>query len=239
MAQGDATYRSSPVQVGALSTWVSASAGANHCLALKTDGTLWAWGYNFDGELGDGTSTTRSSPVQIGGLTTWTKIAAGNYFSLGLKTDGTLWSWGNNEQGCLGLGDTTLRRSPVQIGAGSNWSKISASTGPSGWRTSLAIKTDKSLWAWGNNQFGQLGQSNLTNSSSPVQITGDWKEVASQHVFVLGIKDAGTLWGWGRGLTGQIGNGTTNSYSSPVQVGSDSTWVFVTGGYNHSHALKT
>jgi alpha-tubulin suppressor-like RCC1 family protein len=103
----------------------------------------------------------------------------------------------------------------------------------------LAIKTDKSLWAWGNSQFGQLGQGNLTNRSSPVQITGDWKEVASQHVFVLGIKDAGTLWGWGRGSSGQIGNGLTNSYSSPVQVGSDTTWEFVTGGYNHSHALKS
>ena len=117
--------------------------------------------------------------------------------------------------------------------------KVNGQEIASGGFQTIALKTDGSLWAWGNNEFGQLGQSNLTNRSSPVQIAGDWKEVASQHVFVLGIKDAGTLWGWGRGSSGQIGNGLTNSYSSPVQVGSDATWEFVTGGYNHSHALKT
>jgi alpha-tubulin suppressor-like RCC1 family protein len=120
---------SSPVQVGALTTWLSIAAGYSHSLAIKTDGTLWSWGGNYGtgmGQLGLGDTAFRSSPVQIGALTTWLSIAAGGYSSMTIKTDGTLWSWGSNSYGQLGQGNTTNRSSPVQIGALTNWQKVSA-----------------------------------------------------------------------------------------------------------------
>ena len=116
--------RSSPVQVGALTNWASVSVGVGHMVAVKTNGTLWAWGQNTSGQLGDGTNTSTSSPVQIGGLTTWAAGSAGAYHNLGLKTDGTLWAWGRNTSGQLGDGTTTNRNSPVQIGTLTNWAQI-------------------------------------------------------------------------------------------------------------------
>jgi alpha-tubulin suppressor-like RCC1 family protein len=135
---GDITHRSSPVQVGALTTWSLVSAGtyrAYSAYAIKTDGTLWAWGYNIYGQLGLGDTTNRSSPVQIGLLTTWSKVAAGSYHTIAVKTDGTLWSWGYNNYGQLGQNDTTNRSSPVQVGTQTIWSLVS-----SGSYTSFALQ---------------------------------------------------------------------------------------------------
>jgi alpha-tubulin suppressor-like RCC1 family protein len=122
---GNTTSVSSPTQIGALSTWSNVSAGQDkHCLAIKTDGTLWTWGRNYHGQLGQGTTTDRSSPVQVGALTTWLSIAGGRYHSMAIKTDGAMWAWGHNQYGQLGQGDTSHRSSPVQIGALTTWSKI-------------------------------------------------------------------------------------------------------------------
>ena len=121
---GDVTNRSSPVQVGALTTWSSVAGGQLHTTALKTDGTLWTWGYNPYGQLGLGDTVNRSSPVQVGALTTWSSVAAGLLHTTALKTDGTLWAWGYNHYGQLGLGDTTDRSSPVQVGALTTWSSV-------------------------------------------------------------------------------------------------------------------
>jgi alpha-tubulin suppressor-like RCC1 family protein len=121
---GDTANRSSPVQVGALTTWYQIAVGNQHALATKTDGTLWSWGNGFNGQLGQnaaGPGTYRSSPVQVGLLTTWSKIAGGRAFSLAVKTDGTLWSWGYNIYGNLGFNDTANRSSPVQVGALTTW----------------------------------------------------------------------------------------------------------------------
>ena len=124
---GDTTARSSPVQVGALTTWSKVSCD-NHSLAIKTDGTIWSWGLNTSGQLGLNDFSNRLSPVQVGALTTWSNVDAGLVHTIAIKTDGTLWSWGGNTNGELGLGDTTLRSSPVQVGANTNWTdKISAS----------------------------------------------------------------------------------------------------------------
>ena len=124
---GDVTNRSSPVQVGALTTWSKISCFSLHTTATKTDGTLWSWGYNNAGQLGQGDITHRSSPVQVGALTTWSNIAGGDNHTTATRTDGTLWSWGYNANGQLGLGDGgagTNRSSPVQVGALTTWSKI-------------------------------------------------------------------------------------------------------------------
>jgi alpha-tubulin suppressor-like RCC1 family protein len=120
--------RSSPVQVGALTNWSSASFGNAHVAAVKTDGTLWAWGSNLNGRLGDGTVANRSSPVQIGALTNWLRVSAGGSATSAIKTDGTLWTWGDNLNAQLGqnIAITISRSSPVQVGAGTNWSATSA-----------------------------------------------------------------------------------------------------------------
>jgi alpha-tubulin suppressor-like RCC1 family protein len=107
--------------VGALTTWSQVAAGAQHSLAVKTDGTLWSWGFNGSGCLGLGDDANRSSPVQVGALTGWSQVAAGRDFSFSIKTNGTLWSWGFNDQGMLGLGDVVYRSSPVQVGLLTTW----------------------------------------------------------------------------------------------------------------------
>ena len=181
---GDVTNRSSPVQVGALTTWSVVSA-RTHVLGIKTDGTLWAWGRNNQGALGLGDTISRSSPVQVGALTTWSSKIAGSGIPnstsatqhvLAIKTDGTLWSWGLGNYGCLGLGNTTNRSSPVQVGALTTWDVCSAgSNNQFGRGFSAAIKTNGTLWTWGDNQGyygnpGQLGLGDTISRSSPVQV---------------------------------------------------------------------
>jgi alpha-tubulin suppressor-like RCC1 family protein len=134
------TGYSSPKQVGALTTWSKLSYGNNLLvLAIKTNGTLWAWGYGGTGALGLGNTTTYSSPNQVGALTTWSTASSnfmGNGFTVATQTDGTLWSWGRNDVGQLGLGNLTNYSSPKQVGALTGWSAALA-----GRNNSLAIKT--------------------------------------------------------------------------------------------------
>jgi alpha-tubulin suppressor-like RCC1 family protein len=169
------TNISSPIQVGALTNWLRVAAGAYMCAAIKTDGTIWTWGYNTVGQLGQGNTTRTSSPVQVGALTTWTSIEPGGYTVLALKTDGTLYAWGNNNYGDLGVGDTTNRSSPTQVGSLTTWASA-ASFGNNG----IAIKTDGTLWTWGRNNYGSLGLGNTTQYSSPVQVgtNTNWSGVA-------------------------------------------------------------
>lgn len=251
---GDTTSRSTLTQVGALTDWTAKiGAGSYHVLAIKSDGTLWAWGVGSDGCLGDGTTAQKSSPVQIGAATDWQAVAAsasqinsaGNS-SFGIRA-GALYSWGDNASGVLGLGDTTARSSPVQVGALSDWAKITC-TGYD--NTALAIKTDQTLWSWGDGDLGCLGDTTLTDRSSPVQVGADlWNEIsggcevqgAGDGPHVLGIKDDGTLHGWGCRGEGRIGDGTAASsyYSSPVQVGAETDWVLVCAGSMCSYALRS
>jgi alpha-tubulin suppressor-like RCC1 family protein len=181
LGQNDTISRSSPVQVGVLTNWSQVSGGGYHTAAVKTDNTLWTWGYNNAGQLGQNNTTRRSSPVQVGALVNWASVCASRLGCLAVKTDGTLWSWGYNSQGQLGLGDTIDRSSPVQIGALTNWFRVPENGGTTnGWNFG-AVKTDGTLWLWGDgNQGGQLGQNNTEDRSSPVQVGAltNWGKVS-------------------------------------------------------------
>ena len=240
LGQNDRTTRSSPVQVPG-TTWAVTASTIGATYAIKTDGTLWSWGYNATGTLGlnQPANTRYSSPTQIPG-TTWSKIATGERNAFALKTDGTLWSWGRNESGWLGLNEgsntTSLSKSsPTQI-SGTTWTSNYAVT----LQGTLAIKTDGTLWSWGKNNNGSLGQNNQTNYSSPTQIPGTWSSVnVSGEYKVRAIKTDGTLWSWGYNHKGQLGLNDTTQRSSPTQVGSDNDWTKIGGtGGRVSYAMR-
>jgi alpha-tubulin suppressor-like RCC1 family protein len=228
---GDIVNRSSPVQVGTLTDWSNIGFGDKHAVALKSDNTLWAWGNGVNGELGQGDVVARSSPVQVGTLTTWKSAAGGFMHSLATKTDGTLWVWGNAASGELGLGDTVARSSPTQVGTLTNWSKVFAASS----RVSYATKTDGTLWAWGINTSGALGDGTIVDRSSPTQIgtLTDWSMVVGKAGFnVTARKTDGTIWTWGEGTSGEQGRGNAVDTSSPIQIGTHTTWTWVGGGGN-------
>ena len=212
---------------------------------------LWLWGRNDYGQLGDGTSTLKSSPVQtIAGGTNWKQVSAGSEHIAAIKTDGTLWLWGSNDPGQLGNGiDTTSRSSPVQtIASGTNWKQVSVGGGVSGFwgGHTAAIKTDGTLWLWGRNYGGRLGDNTTTNQSSPVQTIAsgtNWKQVSCGFMHTAAIKTDGSLWLWGTGDQGQRGDNTggfNNQRSSPVQtICSGTNWKQVSAGGRHTAAIKT
>ena len=244
---GDSTTitRSSPVQIGTDTNWSSVSSnGYIATSAIKTDGTLWSWGWNNFGELGDNTTVNKSSPVQIGTLTNWASVAAGYGFKLSVKTDGTLWSWGYNANGGLGDGTTINRSSPVQIGTLTNWSKVYASVDASSGRTSAwAIKTDGTLWGWGSNGNYQLTDGTTTNRSSPVQIgtLTNWSNAKGGTIVSVALDTNGYLHSGGSVSNGTLGRDEgLNPRSSPVQIGAVETWSSVSAAVsNQVHAIRT
>lgn len=140
-----------------------------HSMALKDDGTVWAWGDNTWGELGDGTTEEHLTPVQVSGLTDVISLSAGLRYSLALKRDGTVWAWGRNEYGQLGDGMTEERHTPVQVLGLSGVIAVDAHPGGD---HSLAIKNDGTVWGWGENDDGELGDGTTTARRYPVQVQG-------------------------------------------------------------------
>jgi len=216
---------SSPIQtIAGGINWRQVSLGTDNSAAIKNDGTLWTWGLNNLGALGDNTNINKLSPVQtIAGGNNWSKVSAGSGFAAAIKTDGTLWAWGWNGSGQLGDNTNIVKSSPVQtIANGTNWAQISC-----GAFSSCAIKTDGTLWTWGASNNGQLGDNTTISKSSPVQTVAsgtNWKQVANGY-FVTAVKTDGTLWTWGNNAYGSLGDNTTISRSSPVQtVASGTNW---------------
>jgi len=237
---------SSPVQVTG-TTWSTNKhqiQGGNSQFAIKTDGTLWTWGQNEYGSLGQNTvgpsaANGVSSPTQVPG-TTWSAIKGNRYNGLGLKTDGTLWGWGVYDKGQLGLNQTSPASagfsSPVQIGSGTDWSKIHIM-----YQTAGAIKTDGTLWTWGDNENGKLGVNEGGDKSSPVQVGTNttWSAISNMSGSgFISLKTDGTMWAWGQSNYGQLSQNDTISHSSPVQIGSDTDWSHIAGQYAGAMAFK-
>jgi alpha-tubulin suppressor-like RCC1 family protein len=229
---GEATERPTPTQVGTDATWATISAGTTHTLAVRTDGTLWAWGNNSNGRTGLTTDVGNTLvPTQVGTDTGWAAVAAGGSHSLALRTDGTLWAWGGNDRGQLGLGDSgfgTERTTPTQVGTDADWATISA-----GSSHSLALRTDGTLWAWGTNLNGELGLGDDEHRSTPSQVGTDatWATISAGSVHSLATRTDGTAWGWGWNGDGRTGLGITTGVTlMPEQIGADTAWVEVAAG---------
>ena len=237
-----AVSRLSPVSVvGGFTDWCQVSAGDSHSLAVKTNGTAWAWGYNGSGRLGDNTTTNRSSPVSvIGGFTDWCQISGGIANSLAVRQNGTAWGWGCNGNGRLGDNTTTNKSSPVSVVGGfTDWSQVSSGFGG----FSLAIRTNGTAWAWGLNSNGQLGTGDTTIRSSPGSVVGgftDWCQVSAGSIFSLAVRQNGTAWSWGLGTSGELGtNNVAAQCNSPVSVlGGFTDWCQISAGSAHSLAVR-
>lgn len=227
LGDGTKTSRSSPVRIGSGNNWSKVYNGRCYCtMAIKTDGSLWSWGANYNGELGDGTKTGKSSPIQIGGGTNWASVSLSDLHCLALKTDGTLWSWGQNSSGELGLGDVVGRSSPVQVGSDTNWAKISAGRG----EYSYAIKTDGTLWRWGD---GYMLYGSDQNLSSPTMVGSDtdWSDVNAGYEAAYYLKEDSSIWGSGEADSGEFWTDPGVVFvSTPIILGAEAGWSILDNG---------
>ena len=206
----------------------SVTASYCHTLIVKKDGTLWGLGVNANGQLGDGTTIDKQSPFRI--TDNVMQAAAGGYHSLVLKKDGTLWACGRNEEGQLGDGTNIERHELVRI---KNLSNVTALVDHC-YVASYAIMEDGTLWGWGHNLFGQLGDGTTINRNTPQQVMSDIK-TASANSCLQALKKDGTLWGVGYNKWGQLGNNSTQNASWPIKVDDD---VFSVSAWAHTMIVK-
>jgi alpha-tubulin suppressor-like RCC1 family protein len=237
-ADGDQT---SPDQESTSATdWAQVGAGQNHSCAVKTDGTLWCWGADWNGQLGNGADGDQTSPDQEStSATDWAQVSAGQSHTCAVKTDGTLWCWGTDLFGVLGNGADGSQIDPDQEStSATDWAQVSAS----GSHT-CAVKTDGTLWCWGGDGSGQLGNGADGDQTSPDQESTsatDWAQVSAGSSHTCAVKTGGTLWCWGADWDGQLGNGADGSQTDPDQESTAATdWAQVSAGGSHTCAAKT
>jgi alpha-tubulin suppressor-like RCC1 family protein len=230
--------RSSPIPSAIFTDWCQVRAGYSHSLGLRTNGTLWAWGGNNVGQLGNDTIIDRSSPVSVVGGFNWCQVSTANYHNIAIRNDGTAWAWGINTCGRLGDNTIVSKRSPVSVlGGFTDWCQVFAAR-----CHVLGLRTNGTLWAWGNNSFGRLGDNTVVNKSSPVSVVGgfNWCQVSAGNYHSVAIRNDGTAWTWGYNTCGRLGDNTIIARSSPVSVvGGFTDWCQVSGGGNHTIALRT
>ncbi len=224
-----------PRQVTILSNAVSICSAYNNNAAILSNGTLWTWGWNSAGQIGDGTvGSDHSTPKQI--LSNVHQVSIGFEFMVALKTDGTVWVWGANNCGQLGLGDYNNRSIPTQIISLSS-DNIAVSAGNN---YAIVLKTNGTLWAWGDNQSGQLGKGSFdAGSPNPSQVPGllNVIRIAIVGLSSFSVTADGSLWCWGENWTGQFGDGTNNNSATPIQNPYISQVVDIAGNASHTLVL--
>lgn len=235
-----------PTRIGTDSDWAFVSCGPAHNLAIKTNGTLWSWGDNFNGATGQGTTSGNTLvPTQVGTATNWKIVAAGGAHSLGVRTNGQLWAWGRNNFGQFGNGNTlsSAVTTAQRIGTATNWDSVYA-----GRDASFGIRTSGSLWSWGSNAFGLTALSTEEgNTLTPTQIGSatNWKKLVITvpttftQTHVLALTTDGTLWSWGANTNGKTGLGiSTGNTLVASQIGNDNDWIDCAAGRIHSLGVK-
>jgi len=236
--------------------WHTISVGGKHSMAIYSDGTLWTWGRNMSGQLGNGTSGgddfNVTKPEQLGSEKNWVYITAGQEHSMALKNNGELWAWGNQEHGRLGNGETSGNQtSPVRIGETDLW-KTSPCSISAGHSHSLGIKSDGTLWAWGYGSKGSLGLGNDNNQPTPQQVLIQGKSPEEQPTWryvsagggeygshSAAITTNGELYVWGKNHIGQVGNSTQTDQYYPVQIMPDTTLKGVVAAWDFTIAMST
>lgn len=267
-----------PIQVGSATDWADISLGRNSAIGLKTDGSIYTWGYNFFGQLGVGDNTDRLIPTQISG--SYRAIAFGLHHSVVIKSDGTLWATGRGSAGQLGQGNTASSNVFIQIGSDADWAFVAAGAQSTVaiksdgtiWRCGslggllmtqmgtdsdwvaasvgtlsnpwmLAKKSNGTLWGWGVNDFGMLGDGTTTPSTTAFVASGsdsDWAKFQCGNNHVVAMKTDGTIWGWGNNQNYQLGQGTTNvAVTSAIQIGPDDKWIDIGVGANFSFGIRS
>jgi len=234
------------------------AASTIHSASIHADGTLWTWGSNFDGQLGDGSTTAHAQPAQVLLPNTsatdpanahWAQVAAGTGHTLALTTDGQLYAWGANNDGQLGLSGFTRRLQPALVplpaeAGGTRWAQVAA-----GCSHTLALTADGRLYSWGHNVFGQLGDGTIFTRPQAAAVVlpagaAAITRIAAGSAHSLALTADGQLYTWGNNAESQLGDGGTMQHSRPVAVAlprkSTATgWAQVAAGASHTLALTT
>ena len=227
-------------QVGTANDWLQVSAGNRFSLAIKTTGTLWSWGLNSTGQLGQNNVVNLNLPTQVGTANNWFRIDAGNQHSLAVDAFGFMYAWGNNTFGQLGDGTNTTSLIPIVITSANNWSLVSA-----GYDHSMALNVNNILYTFGNNTNGQLCDGTNTASNTPIPISFSGAGTVSFYIaisagnsFSLAIKNDNTLWSGGYNTSGQLGLGNNTAVNVLNQVGTNNNHLAISAGDTHSLVLN-
>ncbi len=218
-----------PGDISYLNSIKAVMGGEVHNVALHSDGTVWAWGNNMFGQLGNGSTNEARVPVQVSGLSSITSLGGRGYHTLAIKADGTAWAWGWNAQGELGNGATNATTVPVEVAGLTNPVAVSG-----GYHYSIALMRDGTVYQWGHGRV-------IGNSFTPVQVSGlsNVAAISGGWDHALALTSNGTVWAWGKNGVGELGDGTTTDRAAPVPITSLSNIMMVSGGDWHSAALGT
>lgn len=249
------TSSTTPLQVKGVSNSgflgkIKAVSAGRHSLALRSNGLVLAWGHNEQGQLGDGSTTNKTTPVivmadQNNNLTNIKAISAGKLswaytsHSLALGGDGKVFAWGDNGSGQLGDNTKVLKKFPIKVLGVNKVDPLNnireVSAGPA---TSLALGANGKVYAWGNNDFGQLGDGTTTSRTTPIEVPGLSNIVAiSSSTHSLALRWDGVVFAWGHNSSGQLGS--NNASKTPIQVGGLSNIVAISAGLQHNLALRS
>ena len=232
------------MRIGTDSNWAHVASGWFHGAAVRTDGSLWTWGRNNRGALGQGDTVDRLSPTRVGTGNDWALVAAGIDLTVAVKTDGTMWAWGANTNGQLCMAGSADRLVPTQVGTANTWSRAHRDVLSAPYHGIMAIQTDGSLWGCGQNEGGALGMGH----SSPVATmtreatnATNWARIVTYRLNSAAIKTDGTLWTAGGNELGKLGR--TCTVVPCNRFGQESTgathWIRAAHGGWHLNALRS
>ena len=235
---GDVTARDVPTQVPMPARAIVLAAGYNHTCAIAVDRSLWCWGDNTEGQLGRADaagSPNALSPVRVGASSDWLDVSGGQGHTCAIESPGSMWCWGRNTQSETGTDPSTIQlRAPKQTGMFADWTSVDV-----GQDSSCGIRSDGSLWCWGDNSFGQLGSDPSGMAiTEPVRVGAgvDWAQISIDTFSACALKGDRSLWCWGRNAEGQLGLGDTRDRYVPTQVGSITAWTSMSVGRFHACA---